>query len=189
MNPYLRHPFEVPVDTQHQTRGVRVTPRPEAVIVVHTSDDSADVRSALSRVISAQADLRLAGAANGPNDGIALAQAVNPDVLVVDVQMPDGGGLRVTREMAATMPGVRIVAYSAFDKALIKRVMSTAGGVVFAGTEDGYFKALDAGSGKELWHINLGGRVIASPMSFAVDREQRVAIAAGSGLYILGLRR
>ena len=68
-------------------------------------------------------------------------------------------------------------------------VMSTAGGVVFAGTEDGYFKALDAASGKELWHINLGGRVIASPMSFAVDGEQRVAIAAGSGLYVLGLRR
>ncbi|TMB90816.1 MAG: response regulator transcription factor [Chloroflexi bacterium] len=99
------------------------TSRPLSVLII---DDSADVRSALSRVISAQADLRLAGAANGPNDGIALAQAVNPDVLVVDVQMPDGGGLRVTREMAATMPGVRIVAYSAFDKALIKRVMSTA---------------------------------------------------------------
>jgi alcohol dehydrogenase (cytochrome c) len=68
-------------------------------------------------------------------------------------------------------------------------VMSTAGGVVFAGTEDGYFKALDAGSGKELWHINLGGRVIASPMSFAVAGEQRVAIAAGSGLFVFGLRR
>src|SRR5439155_12488266 len=104
------------------------TSRPLSVLII---DDSADVRSALSRVISAQADLRLAGAANGPNDGIALAQAVNPDVLVVDVQMPDGGGLRVTREMAATMPGVRIVAYSAFDKALIKRVMSTAGAAAY----------------------------------------------------------
>ena len=68
-------------------------------------------------------------------------------------------------------------------------VMSTAGGVVFAGTEDGYFKALDAGTGKEVWHINLGGRVIASPMSFAVGGEQRVAIAAGSGLFVFGLRR
>ncbi|MSV28348.1 MAG: PQQ-dependent dehydrogenase, methanol/ethanol family [Bryobacterales bacterium] len=67
-------------------------------------------------------------------------------------------------------------------------VLSTAGGVVFAGTEDGYFKALDAMSGREVWHLNLGGRVIASPMSFAVKGVQRVAIAAGSSLFVLGLR-
>jgi len=67
-------------------------------------------------------------------------------------------------------------------------VLSTAGGVVFAGTEDGYFKALDASTGRDLWHVNLGGRVIASPMSFAAGGAQRVAIAAGSGLFVFGLR-
>ena len=67
-------------------------------------------------------------------------------------------------------------------------LLSTAGGLIFAGTEDGYFKALDARNGAELWHMNLGGRVIASPMSFGVDGAQRVAIAAGSGLFVLGLK-
>jgi alcohol dehydrogenase (cytochrome c) len=67
-------------------------------------------------------------------------------------------------------------------------VVSTAGGVVFAGTEDGYFKGLDASSGKELWHANLGGRVIASPISFEVKGRQRIAIAAGSALFVFGLR-
>ncbi len=67
-------------------------------------------------------------------------------------------------------------------------LMSTAGGLVFAGTEDGYFKALDAQTGRELWHANLGGRVIANPMSFAVNGRQRVAIAAGSALFVFGLR-
>jgi alcohol dehydrogenase (cytochrome c) len=67
-------------------------------------------------------------------------------------------------------------------------VVSTAGGLVFAGTDDGYFKALDAGSGKELWHTNLGGRVIASPMSFAVNGRQHIAIAAGSALFVFGLQ-
>jgi alcohol dehydrogenase (cytochrome c) len=66
--------------------------------------------------------------------------------------------------------------------------VSTAGGVVFAGTEDGYFKGLDAASGKELWHANLGGRVIASPISFEVKGRQRIAIAAGSALFVFGLR-
>ena len=67
-------------------------------------------------------------------------------------------------------------------------VISTAGGLVFAGTEDGYFKALDARTGADLWHLNLGGRVIASPISFAAGGRQRIAIAAGSGLFVFGLR-
>ena len=66
-------------------------------------------------------------------------------------------------------------------------LLSTAGGLIFAGTEDGYFKALDARTGAELWHMNLGGRVIASPMSFGVDGEQRIAIAAGSALFVFGI--
>lgn len=66
-------------------------------------------------------------------------------------------------------------------------LLSTAGGLIFAGTEDGYFKALDAKSGKELWHVNLGGRVIAGPMSFSAGGKQRVAIAAGSGLFVFAL--
>ncbi|MBM3734922.1 MAG: PQQ-dependent dehydrogenase, methanol/ethanol family [Acidobacteria bacterium] len=67
-------------------------------------------------------------------------------------------------------------------------LLSTGGGVIFAGTEDGYFKALDARSGGDLWHANLGGRVIANPMSFAVGGRQRIAIAAGSALFVYGLR-
>ncbi|MEZ5400854.1 MAG: PQQ-dependent dehydrogenase, methanol/ethanol family [Bryobacteraceae bacterium] len=67
-------------------------------------------------------------------------------------------------------------------------VVSTAGGLVFAGTEDGYFKALDANTGADLWHVNLGGRVIASPIAFAAGGQERVAIAAGSGLFVFGLR-
>lgn len=66
-------------------------------------------------------------------------------------------------------------------------LLSTAGGLVFAGTEDGYFKALDARTGNELWHKNLGGRIIASPMSFAVNGRQRVAIAAGGALFVFAL--
>jgi alcohol dehydrogenase (cytochrome c) len=66
-------------------------------------------------------------------------------------------------------------------------VMATSGEVVFAGTEDGYFKALDAARGEELWHINLGGRIIACPISFLSRERQRVAIAAGNAIYVFGL--
>ena len=45
--------------------------------------------------------------------------------------------------------------------------MSTAGNVVFAGSYEGYFYALDAESGKELWHIYLGGAGGGAPNRFS----------------------
>ncbi len=66
-------------------------------------------------------------------------------------------------------------------------VLSTAGGLLFTGDAEGNLIALDAASGKPLWHFQMGGAVYASPMSFAVDGKQYVAIAAGSSLYAFGL--
>jgi alcohol dehydrogenase (cytochrome c) len=63
-------------------------------------------------------------------------------------------------------------------------LLSTAGGLVFAGSQEGNFFALDAESGKPLWDIQLGGNVLGIPMSFAVDGKQYVAIAAGFTLFV-----
>src|SRR5437660_706628 len=66
-------------------------------------------------------------------------------------------------------------------------VLSTAGGLLFTGDAEGNFIALDAASGKPLWHFQMGGAVYASPMAFAVDGKEYVAIAAVSSLYTFGL--
>ena len=66
-------------------------------------------------------------------------------------------------------------------------VLSTAGDVVFSGTIDGFFFALDALSGEELWHKNVGGHVHAGPMSYAVGGKQYVAIAAGNAIFSFAL--
>jgi alcohol dehydrogenase (cytochrome c) len=66
-------------------------------------------------------------------------------------------------------------------------VLSTAGGLVFGGTDEGNFFALDAESGKPLWDTQLGGQVRSNPMAFSVDGRQYVAIAAGYALFVFGL--
>tara|TARA_B100001123_G_scaffold88413_1_gene101629 strand:+ start:783 stop:2414 length:1632 start_codon:yes stop_codon:yes gene_type:complete len=66
-------------------------------------------------------------------------------------------------------------------------VLATAGDLVFSGGVDGYFYALDAVSGRELWHIQLGSRVHSAPMSFAVDGQQYITVAAGNVVYTFGL--
>ena len=66
-------------------------------------------------------------------------------------------------------------------------VLSTAGGLVFGGTNEGNFFALDAKSGAALWNFQTGGDIAANPVSFLVDGKQRVAIAAHGALIVFGL--
>ena len=66
-------------------------------------------------------------------------------------------------------------------------LMSTAGDLVFGGTVDGYFFAIDAVSGEELWYMTVGARVHSAPISYSVDGEQYVSIAAGNVVFTFGL--
>ena len=60
-------------------------------------------------------------------------------------------------------------------------VLTTAGGLTFYGTPEGYFKALDAKSGKELWSFQVGTGIVAPPITWEQDGEQYVAVSAGWG--------
>jgi alcohol dehydrogenase (cytochrome c) len=62
-------------------------------------------------------------------------------------------------------------------------VLTTASGLVFFGDDAHSFEAVDAQSGKPLWHFNTGQTIVASPMSYAVNAKQYVAIAAGSDVF------
>ncbi len=66
-------------------------------------------------------------------------------------------------------------------------VLATAGGVVFGGSNEGNFYALDAMTGNPLWDFQTGGFIAANPISFLIDGKQHVAIAAGQALFIFGL--
>jgi outer membrane protein assembly factor BamB len=54
---------------------------------------------------------------------------------------------------------------------------------------DGYFYALDAETGRQLWKVSLARSVTSGPVSYSVNGRQYVAIAAGNTLFSLALRR
>ena len=60
-------------------------------------------------------------------------------------------------------------------------VMTTAGGLVFTGTPEGYFVALDAETGEELWKFQTGSGIVGQPVTWDMDGEQYVAILSGWG--------
>ena len=66
-------------------------------------------------------------------------------------------------------------------------VLSTAGGLVFAGSNEGNVFALDAKTGDPLWQFQAGGPIRANPMSFSVKGRQHVAVAAGRAYVVFAL--
>jgi len=65
--------------------------------------------------------------------------------------------------------------------------LTTAGGLLFFGDDSESFEAVDASTGRALWHFNTGQVIRASPMSYGVDGVQYVAIAAGGDVFSFSL--
>ena len=65
--------------------------------------------------------------------------------------------------------------------------MTTASGLLFFGDDAGSLEAANAVTGRPLWHFSTGQRIVASPMSYAVDGVQYVSIAAGSDIFSFAL--
>jgi glucose dehydrogenase len=66
-------------------------------------------------------------------------------------------------------------------------VLSTAGNLVFSATPSGNFYALDARTGKELWHFNGGDKVYASPITFRSRGKQVITLPIGDLLIAFGV--
>jgi len=66
-------------------------------------------------------------------------------------------------------------------------ILTTAGGLVFFGDDAESFEAAEAGNGHPLWHFNTGQKFVSSPMTYAVDGIQYVAIAAQADIFAFAL--
>jgi alcohol dehydrogenase (cytochrome c) len=60
-------------------------------------------------------------------------------------------------------------------------VMTTAGGLVFLGTPEGHFKALDDETGEVLWQFQTGSGIVGQPVTWDMDGDQYIAVASGWG--------
>jgi alcohol dehydrogenase (cytochrome c) len=70
----------------------------------------------------------------------------------------------------------------------VSGILTTASDLLFSGGREGYFQALDARSGALLWKVNLGGEIIAGPITYQVDGKQYVSIASGNSLFVFAPR-
>ena len=67
-------------------------------------------------------------------------------------------------------------------------ILTTASDLLFTGSREGYFSALDARDGRLLWKVSAGGDIAMGPMTYQVNGTQYVAFAAGGSLFAFALR-
>ena len=85
-------------------------------IRVLIADDEESVLDVLSALMAAESDLEVAGSARDAETAIQLATREQPDVAILDVRMPGGGGPRAAREILRRSPASKIIALSAHEE-------------------------------------------------------------------------
>lgn len=88
---------------------------PPALIQVLVVEDDADLGQAIAALIDAEPDLEFAGAASDVAEAGALAAEHSPDVALVDVKLPGGGGGAAVRAIHAASPKTVAIALSAYE--------------------------------------------------------------------------
>ncbi len=79
------------------------------------ADDHPVVRDGLSALLASRDGIEVAGTASGGREAVRLAVTLRPDVLVLDLQMPDLHGVAAAREIARAAPGVAVLMLTMFD--------------------------------------------------------------------------
>src|SRR5579862_3979026 len=97
------------------------------MIRVLLADDHAMVRKGFRLILEAQTDMEIAGEAGNGREAVELAEKLHPDVVVMDVAMPELNGIEATRRLAVSSPHTRVLALSMHKDSVYVREILRAG--------------------------------------------------------------
>ena len=91
------------------------------------ADDHSVVRQGFRRILEAQPDMEIVGEASNGNEAIEVSTRLNPDVVVMDVAMPELNGIEATRRMGEAASRTRVLALSMHKDSVYVREILRAG--------------------------------------------------------------
>jgi len=96
------------------------------------ADDHEIVRQGLKALIEAEEDIEVVGEASDGAQALQVARSYKPDVVVMDVRMPGGGGVEACRAIRDEVPDTQVIMLTSFsdDEALFNSIMAGAAGFV-----------------------------------------------------------
>jgi DNA-binding NarL/FixJ family response regulator len=99
---------------------------PTTVTRVVVADDDEAVRTVLSHVLSDEG-IDVVGLARDGREAVALALELRPDTVLLDIRMPELGGLEAAQQIRAADPDMRLVMLSAYDDATLQQEAKVVG--------------------------------------------------------------
>jgi DNA-binding NarL/FixJ family response regulator len=166
-----------------------------AKIRVFLLDDHEVVRRGLKGLLEAEADIDVVGEAGTSESAMELIKALQPDVALLDIRLPDGDGVSLCREIRSELPGTACLMLTAYsdDQALMGAIMAGAAGYVMKQTSGpelvGAVRTVAAGQSTLDAHTaqrvmeRLRDRTAGpDPVSALSGQEKRVLDLIGEGL-------
>ena len=155
------------------------------------ADDEETVRDVLLSLLNADDEISVVGAGQDADEAIAIAVSERPDVALLDVRMPRGGGPRAAREITRLSPGTEVIALSADDDPKDIRTMLRAGAGAYLvkgdGTEDIVeliHRSVEGSDGRR--HAAADSRVPTARPFVNRERRRRIeALVRGEGVDIV----
>ncbi|MBN1341899.1 MAG: response regulator transcription factor [Phycisphaerae bacterium] len=145
-------------------------------------DDHRMMRDGLRAVIEKEAEMRLVGEAENGRKAVELTRELVPDVVVMDVGMPDMNGIEATRRILAENPDVKVIALSTHDDERYVHAILDAGAsgyVLKKDASDDLLRAIEAAtSGKYFLSPGITGLVVRD----RAPRSQETSTSAGHAL-------
>jgi len=144
------------------------------VIRIAIADDHPVVREGLVAMLETEPDFEVAGTAATGAEAAALVARVDPDVMLLDLELPELDGVGVLRRLAAEGARVRVIVFTVFDtdERIIAAVEAGAAGYLLKGAPRGeLFAAVRT--------VAAGGSLLAPVASSAVLRRVRGETPAG----------
>ncbi|MGU3497412.1 response regulator [Mycobacterium sp. C31M] len=127
-------------------------------------DDHPVVREGLRGMIDAEPDLTVVGEAGSGREAVALAAALRPTVILMDLRMPDGDGVSTTERILADLPQTRIVIVTTYesDADILRAVEAGAAGYLLKDASRVELAAAvrDAAAGKTVLAPAVAGRLM-----------------------------
>jgi two-component system NarL family response regulator len=99
-------------------------------------DDQADVRRALSGLLSMLPDCFLAAEANCGREALNLATQLRPDIILMDVNMPEMDGFETTKQLRQIMPDAKVIIFTQHDSPQAVDAAKSAGASGFLAKSD-----------------------------------------------------
>ncbi|GAA1186540.1 DNA-binding NarL/FixJ family response regulator [Kitasatospora gansuensis] len=148
-------------------------------IRVFLLDDHEVVRRGVHELLSIEDDIEVVGEAGTAAEALTRIPAVQPDVAVLDVRLPDGNGVEVCREVRSQHPEIKCLMLTSFsdDEALFDAIMAGASGYVLKAIRgtDLLSAVRDVAAGKSLLDPIATSRVLARLRDGGEKEDERLA--------------